>query len=1261
MTNILLVPIHLDALCLNEAEAVVEEMTDYSKLPYFDGQQQRNNDNPYISDTVLSPPFENLNLNLKAGIHLHWALPDALTQGQVEDDGSMEFPLVPNRWLIRRTGGGLEDKQWVLESDYLYADGEEPEDTINILHDPTDQDGDRRPFRYLGRQLELSQWQAGGSAEYIEALSAMGPFAQLTSLDNEKATFAAFYPNCRSVFGFHDPDCTQESPPNALQYDVIGWYSSDDKDYFRQFLQEHSEEDTETLLASIKEVFAWNLPEEVDPTTLEGIVCYSRLTFSTAGRMAESQRENPTIAVGNSPTEALAAYLASQLSSNTEHRKIIEEQLEALELNDRFQGQQLDVGPKFEQARHETGFSAEPAGVRWRVLPTGNSGGSADANDAQAQGQMTLPTEIAEKLNDLNVKQQEYDRALAKIGMIREQLYADWHKYMLALYKGDEQGMDQLPTDEYLRDFITWSDDKYNDCSVFALQQAIARAGTLALATGDEEEVTGANAGDSAPGSIATELADAINDIIATLNNFNNALRQLLAAKNNPSQLRYLLKIEPGQRYWEANEPVILMAGDAVTSGNRHGQDGRLRDDGLLECQLLTEAIDLETLPEATLNVLKAKLDELGAVQGEKSGFQDWSEQPWNPFLLQWAVQLFPVHHSNGQSEGSYDPDLLKNNYQLPVNGSELLLQPEAENNFIEGANLYSGACILTPSVNTLLQKQIELYLTKVLLPGYEEYDQSEDYFSQHWQEVLTWYESQLTESEASEEEKVNDPIYTALQAYEILQSLHCLAQGLGGFNDALLTYKREMQLEVRDPLAISENQDFHQSVRDVLAEGDVPGSVLRGPLIFNEFNPWRTGALDISGLRIVDTFGRVQEVVPISDPNSVDVVTTAAMTPPSATSNPIYLPPRLAQPARLNLQWMSASEGEVETNDHPATTPICGWLVPNYLDNSLMVYKTHGQSLGTIQVRDNNPQWLPMPGKNSVQSIDEVKSEVNPYLGQVLDYLVNGQDEGFFTDFLTAANTALESIEPDNYAQHQSIALMMGRPLALVRVRVNLELKGQPSISQNAGDTRADVYEEEQYQPRVTHNFAGVKLPIRIGDYRQLNDALVGYWIEEDDNTYQDSLFYAPQSIYVPNENIKTLFENQDDETPDTPVNLQQTLEPETGQTLAMLMDPRGKINATCGLLPARVISIPPEQYAKALKAIEVTFLSAPIISNSDRLNISLPEDADYSWSWVAKEGANWLEENTELGKFETKAGFPSPQKIHEGWLKLSQAASSD
>jgi hypothetical protein len=43
-------------------------------------------------------------------------------------------------------------------------------------------------------------------------------------------TFAAFYPNCHSVFGFYDSEITELA--DGLQYDVIVWYSDETQDYF---------------------------------------------------------------------------------------------------------------------------------------------------------------------------------------------------------------------------------------------------------------------------------------------------------------------------------------------------------------------------------------------------------------------------------------------------------------------------------------------------------------------------------------------------------------------------------------------------------------------------------------------------------------------------------------------------------------------------------------------------------------------------------------------------------------------------------------------------------------------------------------------------------------------------------------------------------------------------------------------------------------------------------------------------------------------
>ena len=66
--------------------------------------------------------------------------------------------------------------------------------------------------------------------------------------------------------------------------------------------------------------------------------------------------------------------------------------------------------------------------------------------------------------------------------------------------------------------------------------------------------------------------------------------------------------------------------------------------------------------------------------------------------------------------------------------------------------------------------------------------------------------------------------------------------------------------------------------------------------------------------------------------------------------SDEVVLPARLSQPARLNFRWLAAEVGRIETNAHPLTTPVCGWLLPNNLDRSLMVSDNPGNSPGYLE-----------------------------------------------------------------------------------------------------------------------------------------------------------------------------------------------------------------------------------------------------------------------------------------------------------------------
>jgi hypothetical protein len=75
------------------------------------------------------------------------------------------------------------------------------------------------------------------------------------------------------------------------------------------------------------------------------------------------------------------------------------------------------------------------------------------------------------------------------------------------------------------------------------------------------------------------------------------------------------------------------------------------------------------------------------------------------------------------------------------------------------------------------------------------------------------------------------------------------------------------------------------------------------------------------------------------------------------------------------------------------------------------------------------------------------------------------------------------------------------------------------------------------------------------------------------------------------------------------------------------MLLDPRGSVHATSGILPVKSISLPPNKYAAALQAIEITFLSTPVLTDNDKMRLPLPNEGGYVWSWLQKEKQEWHE----------------------------------
>lgn len=1312
MADTLLVPIHLDALRLAEPLGVVTPPADFTSLPWTDGTRDINPDTPYLSEAVVARPFQDENLRLPPGIHLHWALPDALTRAAA--DGT--FPPVPNRWLVARTGADGSVAQWVVESDYLYPPG--ATGTAESIAFPlTPANPTDPPFRYCGRRLPLEAWPAAPAA-------GAGYLGELTAIGHGDPAFAALYPSCRSVFGLHDP---YTGPANGVRYEVLGWYASPDADPLRRLRKDRPSATAAELVKALRDQHRWTI--DGAGVVPDGIVCYARLTLDSSAVRAVGERVE--IAVGNTGIEALSAYLAAALAP--ENRVLVERQLEAAQLSGQIERRTADSAPKFREARHEKGFVATEAGTLWSVLAQSAPGSAASAPNAEARQELTLPGALAHVLNSANTRQGAYDRACMEVQAARRQLFADWYRYLLCAYPPPESP-EPFPDADEVRDFIERR-------TLPRLEAAEAAAGSLTLRQDADGRVTGATP--DRVGSAAGQLAEAINELCA----------QVALLNRDPavtaSKTLYVASRRSSPRYWLPTEPVVLVAGEPARPSHRHGFDGRLNPDGLLACQVLAGA-DPSTLVPSGLKALRARIDAIAAAKTDNLAFSTDDGQPWNPLLLEWMVELFPTQPKDDADlyGTGYPVDYISRNYRLDGEATDLR---HREVDFLKGANLYSGTSILTPNPGVQLDQVLDRELARLIKPDllaafYASLDTADEgergvvarrdafnawlakqtpalpplpapttddgrtateqvdawlrdaadpasawaqgrsaalkrffddqriaaadrndaWLRANLDRFLAWYlarvdqsagaitlaadqadtPEELEEHRAGLAELKDDALLVTLRAALLrLAETASLAQALSGFNEALVMRRQSYQLPVADPLAFSDTQRFVARVRDAV------GSERRSsPEPLDDFNPIRAGALNLLRLRLVDTFGRTRELA------WGEVAASEPLTPVD-TRYPVLLPPRIAQPLRLNFRWLAADSAEVEMNEHPATTPVTGWILANHLDGSLMVYDAGGLAVGSLTPSPEEP-WQPAPGADRRIAIEDIAS---PALRRAVRWMAQRQraslDAGdatpFLDRFLALVDSALEHVEPDFAAHHQSQALLVGRPLALVRATLDLELQGPPVPHLGWSVFRQDL----RRAGRDSHGFADVRWPVRIGEHGQLNDGLVGYWVEDGDG-FAGEKFYAPQSEAPAGAPVA-----DDPLVPRgaAPIYLEQAPS-SPPRTVSMLVDPRGVVHATCGVAPTKAIDIPADQYQPALRAIEVTFLTAPVLTERGSIRVSLPDEPGFTWSWLMRGREGWTERGTAgvLTRQETTLEFGAAggqvwqRLLDRGWTAL-------
>jgi len=404
----------------------------------------------------------------------------------------------------------------------------------------------------------------------------------------------------------------------------------------------------------------------------------------------------------------------------------------------------------------------------------------------------------------------------------------------------------------------------------------------------------------------------------------------------------------------------------------------------------------------------------------------------------------------------------------------------------------------------------------------------------------------------------------------------------------------------------------------------DIDDQYMWNPMVEETgFFPFRGGHFAITALRVIDSFGQVIDTSPgeFTVSQSMPVIREGRTTY-------MELPLRLAQPARLRFKWMAAGNGGKETTADPASSPVCGWLLPNKFDKSLMVFDAAGNAAGALRSTGDNGSviWTHAPGTAGSADIDA--TSLNDYAKGVVKGILDTGSAAVLNDLVRQIEVLQKRITAKAARQSITMALPVGYPVAIVKASCNLELKDLPAHYQG--------WDWETYDARLCK----VKFPVFIGDTRSKVDGLAGYFIKGNYNRLNSPYAYDKPPVH-----------------PYFTVNGNITVSAGDNATdLLLLIDPRMGVHISCGILPGGYYELPDQLINQAIEAIQPAFLVNPLLTFKTGTRLPLAALPEKEWQWItASKGEKTAWNKPEILD-KTGKEVLSFESLHivEGWLKL-------
>jgi hypothetical protein len=1152
--------------------------------------------------TLSPPPFQDLPGGRAPGVYLHWALPDALTHGVV-DGGAPSFPPIPDRWLVLRVSPASDPSRRDVRGWVLVA-------------------GDATPS-----VVDLDRFVESGA-------TGGGVKKPLTALGHGDPAWAAYYDNVENRLGFHDPlDGVTAGP---LAYLVCGWHADEASDPLGG---------PETAVDAIRmdrmQALGWSAPGIDLPRAMASATAY-RAAATAAG-----------LSIDPPATAVLSLYHGSIVGLGWPTAGWLG----------------MDSG----LLGAEMGGPPPASAIRVVVAST----------IAEAVTALTTPDPLASRVVEAVAARAEAELDTADG---RARIDAETHARAFASFPGG----DAVET--------VWQPP--------ASPQPVPpgrgpRPFPSPVSVGVDKLRASASAAPAPPpvAGVRFESVAAVKHAVAydvaTAQVGNATLLTSIGAVTPPPPPppsptepgKFVQVTRPLPRFHAPCDPVLLLQGAGRSF--RHGADGRFSVDGTLACRATGASVASASIRTGTSRFV---------VRGDAlltRGVDNGSVPAECDELLRELVLLDPGSSlAAARQPGAVGPPAaapvapaasataaISRQFVVEQSAWWALREPRVDPAPIVANSGFEGTLPSPVAVTPPVRPWTPLHVDweAEYLPSAKgasawsldevDFDRTSDATGTpvaiRGRARLTAAPASLVGSAASEIRDTAQRVGTAVLlpadhrarfASDVAQTL---ASALGTADAATADETLgdvSARLEGSDLLAGS-IEPLHTSLR-----GGVPGDGQTGAAPRpTPFVALRAGVLRFRRLRVVDGFGQYVDLAGTGTaPNATPSLTWAPSLAVPSHPDLGLLPPRFTSPARLMLRLVDAAGTPRDADD--AISPVCGFLLPNHLEEAIELFDSSGTALGTLRQGDVRLAWEPTPGDAASAGLDPDKTIANPWLAGIarglLDHapgdVTSKRTEHALRALLRAIDSTLWSVDPFAKSGDEHLSLLVGHPVAVLRGRLWLDVK----------------------EPITLGDVASRAFPVRIGSLAHWQDGVFGYYVDDD---YR--VLHLPDGAaarFAREIGPGAGFLQRIDQVPTFAADFASDLaggasvgrapithpmldtggivwvRPGQVVRLTLLVEPHATIHATTGILPHKSIGLRRRWMAPGLARIAPTFRFGPLLVDPNAVRMPVARDLGGIWSWVSRTGpGSWASQPVTHTSGDAVLSADRA-KGTEGWLRL-------